>query len=193
MARSVDPTRCPWCLVSPVMTAYHDTEWGVPVHDDRLLFEHLVLDSFQAGLSWAVVLNKRDNFRRAFDGFEPAKVARMTGRRVDRLLQDPGIIRNRKKIEATIGNARAYLEIMATRGSFATLLWEYADGAPRQNRRRRLSEIPTRSAASDRMSAGLKAAGFRFVGTTICYAFMQAVGMVNDHLVTCFRWKELGR
>jgi DNA-3-methyladenine glycosylase I len=175
------------------MTAYHDTEWGVPVHDDRLLFEHLVLDSFQAGLSWAVVLNKRDNFRLAFHGFEPAKVARMTGRRVDRLLQDSGIIRNRKKIEATIGNARAYLEIMATRGSFAAFLWEYVDGAPRQNRRRRLSEIPTRSRASDRMSDGLKAAGFRFVGTTICYAFMQAVGMVNDHLVTCFRWKELGR
>lgn len=174
------------------MTAYHDSEWGVPVRDGRLLFEHLVLDSFQAGLSWAIVLNKRDNFRRAFDGFDPAKIARMTARRVDRLLRDPGIIRNRKKIEATIGNARAYLEIEASRGSFAAFLWEHVDGIPRQNRWRRLSQIPTRSEASDRMSAELKAAGFRFVGTTICYAFMQAVGMVNDHLVRCFRWKELG-
>ncbi len=175
------------------MTAYHDTEWGVPVDDSRLLFEHLALDSFQAGLSWAIVLNKRDNLRRAFDGFDPIKVARMTARRVDRLLRDPGIIRNRQKIEATIGNARAYLEIEAARGSFSRFLWDYVDGAPRQNRWRRMAQIPTRSEASDRMSAGLKAAGFRFVGTTICYAFMQAVGMVNDHLVTCFRWSELAR
>lgn len=175
------------------MTAYHDTEWGVPVHDGRLLFEHLVLDSFQAGLSWAIVLNKRDNLRRAFDGLDPHRVARMTTRRVDRLLRDPGIIRNRKKIEATIGNAKAYLEIEASRGSFATFLWEYSDGVPQRNRWRRMSQVPTRSEASDRMSADLKGAGFRFVGTTICYAFMQAVGMVNDHLVTCFRWNEVGR
>ncbi len=175
------------------MTAYHDTEWGVPVHDGRLLFEHLVLDSFQAGLSWAIVLNKRDNLRRAFDGLDPHRVARMTTRRVDRLLRDPGIIRNRKKIEATIGNAKAYLEIEASRGSFATFLWEYIDGVPQRNRWRRMSQVPTRSEASDRMSADLKGAGFRFVGTTICYAFMQAVGMVNDHLVTCFRWNEVGR
>lgn len=175
------------------MTAYHDTEWGVPVRDDRLLFEHLVLDSFQAGLSWAIVLRKRDSLRRAFDGFDATQVARFTARRIGQLLRDPGIIRNRKKIEATIGNAKAYLEIQATRGSFSTFLWGYVGDVPHQNHWRRISQIPAHSEASDRMSAGLRAAGFRFVGTTICYAFMQAVGMVNDHLVTCFRWKDLQR
>jgi DNA-3-methyladenine glycosylase I len=173
------------------MITYHDTEWGLPVRDPRLLFEHLVLDGFQAGLSWAVILNKREQFRRAFDGFDPERIARYDGRRVQRLLADPGIVRNRAKIEAAIGNARAFLAFGGAGESFSDFLWRFVDGVPRVNRWRRLRQIPARTAQSDRMSAALKERGFRFVGSTICYAFMQAAGLVNDHLVTCFRHAEV--
>jgi len=174
------------------MLAYHDREWGVPVHDDRLLFEHLVLDGFQAGLSWAVVLNKREAFRRAFNGFDPEKVARYSSRSVERLLRDPGIIRNRQKVEAAIKNAKAFLSVQEQSGSFDQFLWQFVDGVPRQNRWKTTKQIPARTKQSDAMSAALKARGFSFVGSTICYAFMQAAGLVNDHLTTCFRWKEVG-
>jgi DNA-3-methyladenine glycosylase I len=174
------------------MVAYHDHEWGVPVRDDRELFEHLVLDGFQAGLSWSTILHKRENFRRAFGGFDPERLARYNARSVQRLLGDPGIVRNRQKIEATIRNARAYLRLRETRGSFTEFLWDFVGGATRQNRWRSLGELPARTRESDRMSAALKDAGFSFVGSTICYAFMQAVGMVNDHVVRCYRYRELG-
>ena len=186
------PVRCPWCLGSATMMAYHDAEWGVPVHDDRELFAHLVLDGFQAGLSWAVILNKREGFRRAFAGLDPERIARLNGRSVERLLRDPGIVRNRRKIEAAIRNARAYLRLRHDDVSFAEFLWRFVDGQPRQNRWRTMRQIPSRSLESDRMSVALREAGFSFVGTTICYAFMQAVGMVNDHVVGCFRHAELG-
>ncbi|HWP38158.1 MAG TPA: DNA-3-methyladenine glycosylase I [Gemmatimonadales bacterium] len=185
--------RCGWGQHSPLMIAYHDTEWGVPVRDSRLLFEHLVLDGFQAGLSWALILNKRDNFRRAFDGFDPARMARYDGRRIRRLLADPGIVRNRAKIEAAIGNARAFLALEDKGESFSEFLWGFLNGTPRVNRWRTLRQIPARTPQSDRMSAALKERGFRFVGSTVCYAFMQAAGMVNDHLVTCFRHTEVGK
>jgi DNA-3-methyladenine glycosylase I len=174
------------------MTAYHDEEWGVPVRDDRALFGHLVLDSFQAGLSWAVILNKRDAFRRAFADFDPDRIARFNARSVERLLRDSGIVRNRQKIEATISNARAFLRLRRDGVGFADFLWRFVDGRPRQNRRRAMGELPSRSPESDRMSLALREAGFSFVGTTICYAFMQAVGMVNDHAVGCFRYREVG-
>jgi DNA-3-methyladenine glycosylase I len=174
------------------MVAYHDQEWGVPVRDDRELFEHLALDGFQAGLSWSTILNKRENFRRAFDGFDPVRLARYNNRSVQRLLRDSGIVRNRQKIEATIRNARAYLEFREARGSFGEFLWDFVDGTTRQNRWRTLEQLPARTTESDRMSAALKEIGFSFVGSTICYAFMQATGMVNDHIVRCFRYRELG-
>jgi len=173
------------------MITYHDREWGVPVHDDRLLFEHLVLDGFQAGLSWAVVLNKREAFRKAFNGFDPEKVARYSSRSVERLLRDPGIIRNRQKVEAAIKNAKAFLAVQEEIGSFAQFLWQFVDGVPRQNRWKTMKQIPARTEQSDAMSAALKARGFGFVGSTICYAFMQAAGLVNDHVIACFRWKEV--
>jgi DNA-3-methyladenine glycosylase I len=174
------------------MVVYHDQEWGVPVRDDRELFEHLALDGFQAGLSWSTILNKREHFRRAFDGFDPERVARYNSRSVTRLLGDAGIVRNRQKIEATIRNARAYLAFRETRGSFGEFLWDVVDGTTKQNRWRTLEQLPARTRESDRMSAALKEIGFSFVGSTICYAFMQAVGMVNDHIVRCFRYRELG-
>ncbi|MBE0591766.1 MAG: DNA-3-methyladenine glycosylase I [Gemmatimonadales bacterium] len=174
------------------MTAYHDEEWGVPVRDDRALFGHLVLDSFQAGLSWAVILNKRDAFRHAFADFDPDRIARFNARSVERLLRDSLIVRNRQKIEATIRNARAFLRLRRDGVGFADFLWRFVDGRPRQNRRRGMGELPSRSPESDRMSLALREAGFSFVGTTICYAFMQAVGMVNDHVVGCFRYREVG-
>jgi DNA-3-methyladenine glycosylase I len=173
------------------MLAYHDREWGVPVHDDRLLFEHLVLDGFQAGLSWAVVLNKREAFRKAFGGFDAEKVARYSSRSVERLLRDPGIIRNRQKVEAAIKNAKAFLAVQEDVGSFDAFLWQFVDGTPKQNRWRTLKQIPAHTRQSDEMSAALKSRGFSFVGSTICYAFMQAAGLVNDHVVTCFRWSEV--
>jgi DNA-3-methyladenine glycosylase I len=173
------------------MIRYHDTEWGVPLHDDRKLFEFLVLDAFQAGLSWAIVLRKRDAFRKAFDDFDPRKVAKYDSRRVKMLLADAGIIRNRMKIEATIANARAFLAVQREFSSFDRYIWQFTGGKTKKNRWRTLRQLPARSKESDEMSRDLKARGFRFVGSTICYAFMQAAGMVNDHLVTCFRYKEL--
>jgi len=173
------------------MIRYHDTEWGVPLHDDRRLFEFLVLDAFQAGLSWAIVLKKREAFRRAFDDFDPRRVAKYDDRRVKALLADAGIIRNRVKIEATIANARAFLAVQREFGSFDHFIWQFTRGRTKKNRWRTLRQLPARSEESDAMSQDLKARGFRFVGSTICYAFMQAAGMVNDHLLGCFRYKEV--
>jgi len=175
------------------MIRYHDTEWGVPLHDDRKLFEFLVLDAFQAGLSWAIVLRKREAFRRAFHNFDACKVAKYDGRRVAKLLSDPGIIRNRLKVEATIASARAFLVVQREFGSFDRYIWQFTGGRTIQHRWRALSQLPARSRESDSMSKDLKARGFRFVGSTICYAFMQAAGMVNDHLVGCFRYREVRR
>jgi DNA-3-methyladenine glycosylase I len=170
--------------------AYHDDEWGVPEWDDRALYEKLVLDGFQAGLSWITILRKRENFRRAFDDFDPAKVARYTPKRVERLMLDAGIVRNRMKIEGSILSARAWLEVMEKGPGFSNLLWDFVDGKPRINRRRRTSQIPAQTQESLRMSKELASRGFKFCGPTIVYAFMQAVGMVNDHLVTCHRHPE---
>jgi DNA-3-methyladenine glycosylase I len=183
--------RCGWQLASPLMTRYHDEEWGVPLHDDRRHFEFLVLDAFQAGLSWATILNKRENFRRAFAGFDPVRVARLNRRSVDRLMGDAGIVRNRAKIESAITNARAFLEVREAFGSFDRYIWRFVDDAPKQNRWKTLTQLPATSRESDRMSADLKARGFRFVGSTICYAYMQAAGLVNDHVVGCFRHPEV--
>jgi DNA-3-methyladenine glycosylase I len=184
--------RCPWCLGSPEYVRYHDEEWGVPVHDDRLLFEFLILEGAQAGLSWSTILAKRGNYRRAFDGFDAARVARYGVRDAARLMADPGIVRNRLKIQAAIGNARAALAIVERHGSLDAYLWRFVDGRPLQHRRRGLRQVPARTTVSDALSKDLRQNGFRFVGSTICYAFMQAVGMVNDHLVTCFRHREVG-
>jgi DNA-3-methyladenine glycosylase I len=173
------------------MIAYHDGEWGVPLHDDRKLFEFLVLDGAQAGLSWSTVLRKRENFRRAFRGFDPKAVARYTEKDVQRLLKDDGIIRNRLKIESAIANARLFLKLQKEFGSFDAYIWRFVGNKPVQHRFRRLSEIPATSAESDAMSRDLRKRGFRFAGSTICYAFMQAAGMVNDHLIDCFRHREV--
>ena len=184
--------RC-WTSVdaSPLMLDYHDREWGVPLHGDQPLFAKLVLDGFQAGLSWSVILNKRARFLEVFDGFDPEKMAGYDRRRVERILKDPGIVRNRQKVEAAVTNARAFLDFQEREGSFDAFLWSFVGGVPRQNARRSLRQLPARTRESDRMSEGLVDRGFRFVGPTICYAFMQAVGMVNDHLVSCFRHAEL--
>jgi DNA-3-methyladenine glycosylase I len=183
--------RCAWPLSSALMVAYHDEEWGVPLHDDRRLFEYIVLDAFQAGLSWAVVLNKREGFRRAFADFDPAQVARFTERDVERLVADPSIVRNRLKIRAAIGNANAFLRLQERHGSFDAYIWQFVGGRSKVNRWRTLKQLPARTAESDAMSEALKAQGFKFVGSTICYAFMQAAGMVNDHVVGCYRWGEV--
>ena len=182
-----DKKRCDWCLGDPLYLAYHDEEWGVPVHDDGLLFEFLVLEGAQAGLSWITILRRREEYRRAFDGFDAAKVARYTERDVKRLLQDPGIIRNRLKVESAVKNARAFLQAQEKHGSFSAFIWQFVDHRPRQNRYRSITEIPAVTKESEAMSKGLKKAGFSFVGPTICYAHMQATGMVNDHLVSCHR------
>jgi len=184
--------RCHWCGEEPLYVAYHDSEWGVPERDDRALFEKLLLDGFQAGLSWITILRKRDNYRRAYDGFDPAKIARYTPARQAKLMANPGIVRNRAKIEAAVKNARAYLAIVEREGSFAAYLWDFVGGAPKVNRFRKPSDIPTETRESQAMSKALKAAGFSFVGPTITYAFMQATGMVNDHLTDCFRHTEVG-
>jgi DNA-3-methyladenine glycosylase I len=185
------PTRCAWCGTDPLYVAYHDTEWGVPVHDDRTLFEFLVLEGAQAGLSWITILKKREAYRRAFARFDAAKVARFGARDVRRLLGDAGIVRNRLKIESAISNARAFLKVQEQFGSFDAYQWRFVGGAPRRNSWRSLQEIPPRTSESDAFSRDLKGRGFRFVGSTILYAHMQAVGMVNDHVRTCFRWKQL--
>ncbi len=182
--------RCEWARTEPSI-AYHDTEWGVPLHDDRGLFEFLILEGAQAGLSWETILKKRDNFRAAFDKFDIRAVARYDGRKVQTMLRNPGIIRNRLKIQAAIANARAALAVQQEFGSLDAYLWRFVGGRPRLNRRRSLREIPARTPESEAMSKDLSRRGFRFVGPTICYAFMQAVGMVNDHTVTCFRYAEL--
>jgi DNA-3-methyladenine glycosylase I len=178
--------RCRWAGDDPLMIRYHDREWGIPVHDDRKLFEMLTLEGAQAGLSWMTVLRKRDQYRRVFDNFEPAVVARYRDRKMRALLADPGIIRNRLKIASTVANARAVLAVQKEFGSLDAYLWDFVGGAPLVRRRRSPRDVPSRSAASDAMSRALRARGFGFVGTTICYAFMQAVGMVNDHTGRCF-------
>ncbi|TVR74845.1 MAG: DNA-3-methyladenine glycosylase I [Spirochaetaceae bacterium] len=180
--------RCEWCGTDPLYVAYHDDEWGVPVHEDRLLFEFLILEGAQAGLSWLTILKKRENYRKAFDGFDVERVARYTEEDVVRLLADPGIVRNRLKIESAIRNARGVLAIQQEYGSFEAYLWRYVDGIPRRNAWRSLAEVPVKTELSDMMSRDLKKRGFNFTGSTICYAYMQAVGMVNDHTVDCFRY-----
>ncbi len=183
--------RCAWAGTDPLMVAYHDEEWGVPVHDDRKLFEFLVLDAFQAGLSWRTILNKRENFRAAFDEFDARQIAGYGEPERQRLLADAGIVRNRMKIDATIGNAREFLRLQAEHGSFDTWIWQFTGGRTIRNSWASLDEIPATADASDVMSKALKAEGFRFVGSTICYAFMQAAGMVNDHETGCFRYAEI--
>ena len=185
--------RCAWPGLDPLYVAYHDTEWGVPEYDDRALYEKLVLDGFQAGLSWITILRKRENFRRAFDGFVPEKIARYRPAKVERLMQDAGIVRNRAKIEGTVSSARAYLDVMEKGPGFSKLLWDFVDGTPKVNRFRSTSQVPAETELSRRVSKELSARGFKFVGPTIVYAFMQAVGMVNDHLVTCFRHAALSK
>jgi DNA-3-methyladenine glycosylase I len=183
--------RCAWCGADPLYIKYHDDEWGIPVHDDRRLFEFLILEGAQAGLSWLTILKKRENYRKAFDGFDPRKIALYSADDVQRLLADPGIVRNRLKIESTINNARGVLEIMDEFGSFDAFIWRYVSDQPKQNARRSLAEIPARTELSDTISKDLKKRGFHFIGSTICYAFMQAIGMVNDHVVDCFRFEEV--
>jgi DNA-3-methyladenine glycosylase I len=180
-------TRCPWPKLDPLYVAYHDDEWGVPEFDDRALYEKLVLDGFQAGLSWITILRKRDNFRRAFSEFQPEKIARYTPKKVERLMQDEGIVRNRMKIEGAVLSARAWLDVMDKGPGFSHLLWDFVDGNPKANSFKSTKQIPAESAISQKMSKELASRGFKFCGPTIVYAFMQAVGMVNDHLVSCHR------
>ena len=183
--------RCPWPGQDPFYVAYHDDEWGVPEYDDRALYEKLVLDGFQAGLSWITILRKRENFRRAFDGFEPAKIARYTPKKIERLMLDAGIVRNRQKIEGAVASARAYLDIMQKGPGFSKLLWSFLGGAPKVNHFRTRGQVPAETPLSRAMSKELASRGFKFCGPTIVYAFMQATGMVNDHLVTCWRHESL--
>ena len=177
--------RCPWPGEDELYVAYHDNEWGVPEYDDRALFEKLILDGFQAGLSWITILRKRDNFRKAFDGFEPSKIARYNDRKIKSLMNDAGIVRNRAKIEGTVNSARAYLDIMEKGPGFSKLLWDFVDGKPKVNKFKTTASVPATSPVSVAISKELAGRGFKFVGPTIVYAFMQATGMVNDHLVTC--------
>lgn len=177
--------RCPWCLGSPEYMAYHDREWGRPVHDDRVFFEFLTLEGAQAGLSWSTILAKRANYRKAFAGFDPRKVARFTRTQVARLLEDPGIVRNRLKVEGTVRNAKAFLAVQEEFGSFDAYVWRFVDGRPVKNRPKSLKDVPATSPASDALSRDLKKRGFTFVGSTIMYAFMQATGLVDDHIVGC--------
>jgi DNA-3-methyladenine glycosylase I len=185
--------RCAWPGDDPLYVAYHDDEWGVPVHDDRVLFEFLILEGAQAGLSWLTILRKRENYRRAFAGFDPERVARFGARDVRRLLGDPGIVRNRLKVESTVRNARAFLAVQEEFGSFARFQWQFVGGRPKLNAWRSVKQVPPRTAESDELSKALKRRGFTFVGSTICYAHMQAVGMVNDHTTDCFRYRQLKR
>jgi len=178
--------RCPWAR-GELSIRYHDEEWGVPVHEDRTLFEFLILEGAQAGLSWNTILNKRDNYRKAFAGFDPRKVARYDRRKVEQLLRNPGIVRNKLKIASTVANAKVFLAVQKEFGSFDRYIWQFVEDKPRQNLPKSLDQVPARSPDSDAMSKDLKRRGFNFVGSTICYAFMQAVGMVNDHVAECFR------
>lgn len=183
--------RCVWCGTDPVYVNYHDKEWGVPLYTDRKLFEMLILEGAQAGLSWITILSKRPHYRQVFDRFDPIKIASYEKRKINSLLKDPGIVRNRLKVEGTVKNARAYLELKANEGKFSDFLWQFVDGKPILNKWRRMQQVPARTSESDAMSKELKRRGFTFVGSTICYAFMQAVGMVNDHTTDCFRYREL--
>lgn len=190
MARSKKIERCAWCGEDPLYVNYHDSEWGVPLYDSRALFEKLILDGFQAGLSWITILRKRNNFIKAFDNFDPKVIATYQKRELSILLKDEGIVRNRQKIEGTVINARLYLELEAE-GSFSEFLWDFVGGKPIQNSWKTLKELPAQTPESEAMSKALRKRGFKFVGPTICYAFMQAVGMVNDHVVGCFRYREI--
>ena len=192
MVSTTQPKRCGWSAGDALYEDYHDHEWGVRVHDDRLLFEFLVLEGAQAGLSWLTILRKRAGYRKAFSNFEPQKVARYDRRKIERLLQNERIVRNRLKIESAVRNARAFLEVQEQYGSFDAYQWQFVDGRPRRNRWKTLAELPAKTPESDAMSRDLKQRGFNFVGSTICYAHMQAVGMVNDHLISCFRHKQIG-
>lgn len=183
--------RCPWVGTDPLMAAYHDTEWGLPVHDDRRHFEFLILEGAQAGLSWRTILNRRHGYRKAFSRFNPTKVARYGPADIRKLLADSGIVRNRLKIEAAVANARAFLLVQREYGSFDAYCWQFVGGKPKVNAWKRLGQVPVRTPESDALSRDLKKRGFRFVGSTIVYAYMQAVGLVNDHLVTCFRYREV--
>ncbi len=183
--------RCEWVGTDPIYIKYHDEEWGVPLHEDHKLFEFLVLDAMQAGLSWLIVLKKRQNFREAFDHFDPHKISRYGEEKIEELLNNSGIIRNRRKIEATVQNAKAFLQVQKEYGSFDAYIWQFVSGKPRINTWKRLEDLPAHTEQSDTMSQDLRDRGFKFVGSTICYAFMQAAGMVNDHTVDCFRYKEI--
>ena len=185
--------RCAWAGTNPLYIEYHDREWGVPVHDDRRLFEFLILDGAQAGLSWITILRKREAYRRAFDGFDPRKVARYRQAKINKLLDDPGIVRNRLKIQSAVGNARAFLKVQKEFGSFDAYIWQFVGGRTIQNAWKSLRQIPARTAESDAMSKDLVRRGFKFAGSTICYAFMQAAGLVNDHTVDCFRYRACKR
>ena len=187
---NAEARRCAWAGAE-ALSAYHDREWGVPVHDDRALFEFLILEGAQAGLSWTTILNKRENYRRAFDNFEAARIAAYGPEKVTALLADPGIVRNRLKVAAAIENARAFLAVREAFGSFDAYVWQFVGGAPKRNAWRGLKEIPAKTAESDALSRDLKRRGFKFVGSTICYAFMQATGLVNDHTVDCFRYSQV--
>jgi len=187
---AIQPVRCAWAN-NELAIRYHDEEWGVPVHDDRTLFEFLILEGAQAGLSWNTILNKRENYRKAFSGFHPQRVARFDRRKIEQLLLDPGIVRNRLKVASAVANAQAFLAIQKEFESFDRYIWQFVGGKPRVNSPRSFKQVPARTAESDAMSKDLKKRGFNFVGSTICYAFMQAVGMVNDHVVDCFRFRAL--
>ena len=186
-----DQVRCAWATSTEAERDYHDTEWGVPVQNDRLLFEFLILEGAQAGLSWRTILNKREGYRQAFDQFDPSKIASYSERTVEKLLGNPGIVRNRLKVQAAITNARVFLDAQEEFGAFSDYIWQFVDGCSIQNNWRDASEVPVSTKESDAMSKDLKGRGFKFVGTTICYAYMQATGMVNDHTVDCFRWREI--
>ena len=183
--------RCTWGELNDIERAYHDNEWGTPVHDDRVFFEFLILEGAQAGLSWDTVLKKRERYRQVYSGFDPQKVARYTQARIEKLMTDPGIIRNRLKLESSVTNARAFLAVQKEFGSFDAYVWRFVDGHPKVNRWRSMRDVPAETTESKALSRDLKLRGFRFVGSTICYAFMQATGLVNDHIVTCFRHGEL--
>lgn len=193
MSKANFPERCSWCGEHEFYIAYHDMEWGVPLHDDQKLFEFLILEGAQAGLSWLTILKKRDAYRKAYYQFDVEKVARFNSRSIERLMNNAGIVRNRLKIEASIDNARAFLEVQGEFGSFDKFIWQYVNHRPRQNRWRQLKDIPALTNESQQMSKDLQQRGFRFVGPTICYAFMQAVGMVNDHVADCFRYKQVAK
>lgn len=185
--------RCGWCKGSELMMAYHDEEWGTPLHDDNRHFEFIILDGFQAGLSWSTIINKRDNFRKAFDNFDPQKVARYTEKKIEKLLNDSGIIRNKLKIYSSVSNAKAFLKVQEEFGTFDKYIWQFTGGKSIKNKFESLSQVPAKTKESDAMSKDLLARGFKFVGSTICYAYMQAAGMVNDHLVTCHRYKKVSK